>query len=105
MSTRQSAAGPDWQQIQTELELETESGTKNQFRQCVVELREELLRRSHIDRYEATVRELANAVDYPESVVRAALHAMQHDAPRLLSRVDSTEEHERWRLNPPARAE
>lgn len=101
MSTRPSAASPNYDELQEELDLNSESGTKTQFRECVVLLREELLRRAHADRYEATVRDLASAVGYPESVVRAALEAMQHDAPRLLSRVDAVEEPERWRVDPP----
>ena len=101
MSTRPSAANPDYQSIANALDLSTDSGVERAFRRCVVALREELARRAHADRLEATVRELASAVGYPESVVRAALEAMQHDAPRRLSRVDASGEVERWRVSVP----
>lgn len=101
MSTRPSAANPDLDEIGEALDLTTDSAQENAFRRCVTELHEELLRRAHAGRYEATVQDLAGAVGYPVSVVRAALEAMQHDAPHQLSRVDGSEEAERWRFDPP----
>lgn len=101
MSTRPSAANPDLDEIGDALDLSTDSAQENAFRRCVTELHEELLRRAHAERYEATVCDLASAVGYPMSVVRAALEAMQHDAPRRLSRVDASDESSRWRFDPP----